>query len=118
MKKHTPIYIWSPLILENYYVSYGVPKKLFKDAVKRILNYDLDYRELHFGYCMVFERNDDNRIIWIWTKTKNVSALAHEAVHAAYYSLEDKMKWGKDTHEMYCYLVQMIVQNTLKPQKK
>lgn len=113
-KRHTPIKIYDPVFMVNYYISYGVKPELFMAAVKRLTGMVVERHELEEGICLSFSTGDkDNEVIWIWTKTKYMPLLAHEATHAATSALEGMMKIDSD-NEALAYTIQMLIHAALE----
>lgn len=55
---------------------------------------------------------DSMEIPFIWLQEKNLSTIAHEAVHAAWFILDDVgVKISADNHEALTYLVSYIIKN-------
>ena len=109
--KHKPIHIFDEVYTTNYYVSYGVPLRVFADAVFRILGTSISIDGSRDGHCIQFESPNNATIIWIWTKRKNISVLAHEAFHATHFTMRDKgMSLSDDSDEAYAYLLQMLLE--------
>jgi len=117
-KRHTPQHIYSEIYMTNYYISYGVDPKSFKDSIRRILGVYL-MKELKGGYCGHFEDvgKSGNTIIWIWTRRKSISTLAHECFHATAYTLRGRMQLGNETDEAYAYLMEMLVRKIMERKK-
>lgn len=112
-RRHVPKHIFDEIFLNNYWISYGVP---FKDIVaawqREGITVGLE-RETD-GRCLEFDSKKGKHVIWIWTRRRNLSHLAHECLHAAIWTLDNKMKLAPDNEEAYCYLMEMLMRKAIE----
>jgi len=114
MKKHRPRCIYDPLFQTNFWASYGVPAKKFVKAVKDYVGIEIKLDDIGPGRCYKFG-SEVGDIIWVWTKAKDLPMLAHECLHAVHFALNDKKVFLSDcTDEVYCYMLQMLMDKILK----
>ncbi|MCP3683778.1 MAG: hypothetical protein GY861_13925 [bacterium] len=100
---------------ENIWICYGTPKDYFLKQIKKELGIELG--DINIGINgKAYEIQHDNNIIYvIWTKKKNPSYLAHEAVHVVHWLLGAKGMWlDKSSEEIYCYLVERIIREAIE----
>lgn len=112
-----PIFIYNETFRTNIYVSYGIPAEEYRRSVKKYMGVELDtIPEGVYGKMNVFEENKTgNGIIWIWTKDKDVSHLAHEAMHVVINDLTERgIKVSNESDEIFCYYLQMIIRKVLE----
>jgi len=118
-KKHTPKHLYCQIFRENFYISYGISVKKFEDSIKRIIGngYTADIDKHNLGKFIVFETKK-TRIIWIWTKEKDIGAISHECLHAIRYCLQRKgIDLNAETEEIYCYMLEWMMDNIVKKRK-
>lgn len=86
--------------------------------MKRLLGSNIHNKEDVDGMCTLFESGGGSTVIWIWTLTKDVSVLVHEAVHAAMFTF-DKHGVHIETNndELLAYTVDMLIRKTLQKKK-
>lgn len=70
----------------------------------------------HQGQCVSFVNQSQGRYVAIWLKPNaQISVLAHEAVHAAWYALSDLgMKFSDESDEAFAYYIGWIVGHLTK----
>lgn len=113
-KSHVPLHIFSEIYMVNFYISYGVPEQDFLEA----WDFNLDGAErpsfLKCGYAAHIRRNREE-IVWVWTRRKEVAVLAHEIMHAVYFTLTESigMPLSDGNDEAYAYLMQMLMRKAL-----
>ena len=119
MKNHKPIHIFCETFNMNFYVSYGVPIDELRVAVKKRTGLEFDPQEdFRDGYCLEFLRQGITDTIWIWTRRKELCALVHECLHAVHFTMRDrKIRQGKETDEVSCYLLAMLIRKIFKKGK-
>ena len=111
-------HIYDEVFQTNYYVYYGVKPSEYKDEVIRITGSEADDLNLIDGKMNVYE-NEGIPIVFIWTRKKSVSCLAHECMHAVHYTLNDKwLELSDKTDELYAYYMQYLMREILEGDKK
>jgi hypothetical protein len=114
MAKRKPKHFYLELYRMNYYYCIGWTQKAVENYLRTTFNYDTDLGHAD-GYTI---RISDNRgcTILIWTKDKNdLGVLAHEATHAASFTLgRAGVKADFDNDEACAYLVGLLVDKALK----
>lgn len=120
--KHKPIWVYDKVTRNNFYISYGIAPSDYIEAVKRLINVDVNGLEYHAGKCQVFtyypEGDGQSTIIWIWTREKKPHWLMHEIFHAVHFALRSKCILSDDSDEMYAYFLEMLVYEILEKLKK
>lgn len=118
-KTHKPIFIYNATFRTNIYVSYGITADEFLKSVKYHCSVELkETPEDKYGRMTVLYNPDGAEIIWLWLREKNVSELAHEALHAVHYDLKNKgMNLTDDSEEAYAYYIQQIIREVLQVEK-
>jgi hypothetical protein len=83
----------------------------YAEEVKNIFEIKLEVKESGAGYYRAFNSNG-NIILWIWIKPGEEIRIAHEAIHVAIYSLDDRgidVNNNDDNGEVLCYYVDWIL---------
>ena len=115
MKHHIPLHIYDEVFGRNFYVSYGVAAEELQRSVK--INIGKEWEAVinkgDNGKCMFFESPKCN-IIWIWTKKRDVTILAHECLHASFYAFGERtIKLDDNSQELFAYYISMLMRKTL-----
>lgn len=114
-----PLHIYDKTFKQNYYVYYGVKFKDFVESVKKMCtSYEPDKEDLHReGKCELLIIKDV-KIVLLWTLRKDIQVLAHEACHAAYFTLKHRgINITDDSEEIMAYLIERIVRETLNSKR-
>lgn len=116
--KNKLIHIYDEMFQANIYVSYGVSKDDFIKQIKKYLGLDYDKDKLRNGKMAVFFNDKGEEIVWIWTESKQVDILAHEASHATNYILSRAgIKLSDDSDEAFAYYIQYIINKVIDKNK-
>ena len=105
---------------QDFYFAPGFTTAQLVNAVKAELKHDLGELVIHrTEYGLIFFIPDKYQSIVIWTKANNtkssVSALAHEATHAATKVLKSRgVKLHPTNDEPLCYMVEFIFNKCLR----
>jgi hypothetical protein len=116
-KVDKPIKFRCEVFKMNYVVYYGWDREKAFKAVKSKVKGDLDFGPFEdpgcYGCCFLIPSETDDPYVYIWTREKLPSVLAHEALHAVFYTLGGRMEHCGDNEETYTYLMEFIMREVL-----
>ncbi len=108
---HKPKVFFDELFMVNYFVSYGITSKEFISSVKRNTSVDISNENIGDASTIPFK----SELIWIWTKDKDISVLAHEIFHATRTALSMRdVLLCEQTEEIYAYYIGYLTKMIIK----
>ena len=111
-KKHKPLEIYDDHFNTQYFVSYGVSYKRFKEAFVKKFG-EAELIENVFGLTARI-KDDGGEVYWIWTERKDVAVLAHEIFHATCMAMDFVgLHLCPESDEAYAYNISMLMRKVL-----